>query len=127
MNEPQEDIDIQKNNDYYSINDKNYPNPNVYNFDEGYPAFVTAYFINREYGGPEEGGWWYNSSTLIESVQVSTPEEAYKKVIELFEKYREEYNDDKYELSSVMSQGKLSVLTEKIKGENQNTEKPVYE
>lgn len=24
---------------------------------------MTVYIVTREYGGPEEGGWWYNRST----------------------------------------------------------------
>ena len=28
---------------------------------------VTVYGVEREYGGPEEGGWWYNRDYVIES------------------------------------------------------------
>jgi hypothetical protein len=31
--------------------------------DEG-PWFVGIYFVCRSYGGPEEGGWWYDSGEL---------------------------------------------------------------
>jgi len=26
---------------------------------------VAFYSIDREYGGPEEGGWWYDSGSLV--------------------------------------------------------------
>lgn len=32
--------------------------------------WVNVYSVTRDYGGPEEGGWWYNHKILIESVQV---------------------------------------------------------
>lgn len=33
------------------------------------PKFVTLYEISRDYGGPEEGGWWYDSYHVVESIQ----------------------------------------------------------
>jgi hypothetical protein len=37
------------------------------------PEYVTValYEIDREYGGPEEGGWWYDVGTLIPGTQRS--------------------------------------------------------
>lgn len=32
--------------------------------------FVNAYSMNRFYGGPEEGGWWYDSGSPIASVPI---------------------------------------------------------
>lgn len=29
--------------------------------------YVNVYAVTRHYGGPEEGGWWYNSGSPIES------------------------------------------------------------
>lgn len=33
-------------------------------------AFISAYNVTRQYGGPEEGGWWYDS---YEWLKVSIP------------------------------------------------------
>lgn len=30
--------------------------------------FVTRYKVTRHYGGPEEGGWWYDRSEADETV-----------------------------------------------------------
>lgn len=30
--------------------------------------WLTVYEVTREFGGPEEGGWWYNLFTPVESV-----------------------------------------------------------
>ena len=32
--------------------------------------FVNVYSVTRHYGGPEEGGWWYNQGEPIASVPV---------------------------------------------------------
>ena len=31
---------------------------------------VAAYEVDRRYGGPEEGGWWYNDAALIRTLRV---------------------------------------------------------
>jgi hypothetical protein len=38
--------------------------------------YVNAYGIDRNMGGPEEGGWWYDSGTPVESVRFTTLREA---------------------------------------------------
>lgn len=48
--------------------------------------FVNAYEIDRIYGGPEEGGWWYNAGTVVESVEVAESE-VDRVVAELEEQY----------------------------------------
>ena len=47
--------------------------------------YVNVYEITRHYGGPEEGGWWFNSGNPIESRIVATMEDA--------EALREEFED----------------------------------
>lgn len=32
--------------------------------------YVNAYAVTRHYGGPEEGGWWYNRQTPLASIPV---------------------------------------------------------
>jgi len=31
-------------------------------------VWVTAYALTRSYGGPEEGGWWYDHAEPLETV-----------------------------------------------------------
>lgn len=33
-------------------------------------AYVNAYAITRHYGGPEEGGWWYNTGEPLASIPI---------------------------------------------------------
>lgn len=43
---------------------------------EGKPVYVSLYETSRNYGGPEEGGWWYTSYTLDHSEEFNNLEEA---------------------------------------------------
>lgn len=48
--------------------------------------YVNVYEIERLYGGPEEGGWWYDAGTLVFTEQVVGMKEA--------ETLREDLHDD---------------------------------
>jgi len=37
---------------------------------------VAVYNVGQCYGGPEEGGWWYDAGTLIRAVRVFRDEDA---------------------------------------------------
>lgn len=32
--------------------------------------WVALYMVTRQYGGPEEGGWWYDAGTLVTDVEI---------------------------------------------------------
>jgi len=36
--------------------------------------FVNAYAVSRHYGGPEEGGWWYDAGEPLASVPIEATE-----------------------------------------------------
>lgn len=38
--------------------------------------YVNAYLVDRLYGGPEEGGWWYDAGEPLASVPVDRDDEA---------------------------------------------------
>ena len=37
--------------------------------------WIHAHIVTREYGGPEEGGWWYNHANLVDTVPLIFPRE----------------------------------------------------
>ncbi len=41
----------------------------------GDPFWVVATGISRHYGGPEEGGWWYDHTRVLSDVQVTSVRE----------------------------------------------------
>lgn len=36
-------------------------------------TYVNAYAVTRHFGGPEEGGWWYNAGEPLASVPLANP------------------------------------------------------
>ena len=34
--------------------------------------YLNAYAVTRHYGGPEEGGWWYNSGEPLASIPIDS-------------------------------------------------------
>jgi hypothetical protein len=75
--------------------------------------WVTVYDVSREYGGPEEGGWWYDCWSVVEEQRVLVEEaEAVKKSLE--EEYRDDLDD-------------LQVVIEKCYRERETRRKPHYE
>lgn len=69
-----------------------------------YPSFVTAYDVTRNYGGPEEGGWWYTAQTMIDSIEVNSPEETQQAARKLYDEIKG------------TTDGKLSIELESEKG-----------
>ncbi len=82
--------------------------------------FVTAYEVTRHWGGPEEGGWWYNWYEPINTVPTSTPET----MAEIFKtKYGDRVQGDIY---SVLGGLAISVMIEDEPAANRSTERPRY-
>jgi hypothetical protein len=55
--------------------------------DGGIAHFVAVYAVDRAYGGPEEGGWWYDTGQRIHLEVVTTEERAIRRREELRELY----------------------------------------
>lgn len=51
------------------------------------PIYVNVYSVDRGYGGPEEGGWWYETREPVHFERVSSREEAEERREELREQY----------------------------------------
>lgn len=54
------------------------------------PWFVNVYELDRGYGGPEEGGWWYDIRTPVHSVRADSKVAAERIAEQLQEDYPEE-------------------------------------
>lgn len=79
-----------------------------------YPLFITAYDVTRAYGGHEEGGWWYDDYSVINSDQAFSAEEA----VQIATRF--------YEDNIESTDGKLEIVAEKKQG-SQESEAPRYE
>ena len=61
------------------------------------PCFVTLYRTDRPYGGPEEGGWWYDHTVAVETIRVPSREVAEQLVAKLRSTAREMTNEARRE------------------------------
>jgi hypothetical protein len=85
------------------------------------PVWVNAYSVGRSYGGPEEGGWWYDDYTLLESKRVPRHRAGNVKA-QFIRKYKDrEWGDP----SSVRGGERIKVLIEETPG--RHTPRPHYE
>ena len=88
--------------------------------------FLNEYLENREYGGPEEGGWWYPTGTYVcchgtftERAQAGT------RVAEM-QGYLAEQHKDQHAPGSVLCDGWTTLKVERAPGQDFPTEPPVY-
>ena len=69
--------------------------------------WVTKYEVEQQYGGPEEGGWWYDSGVPVEDwepMPFYSEEAAYAKCRELNEQeYERQEKEERYDYTSVLS------------------------
>lgn len=88
------------------------------------PHYVSAYAVTRHYGGPEEGGWWYDWYHHIESSPRLRPRKLdhYRKRFEA--KYDHVREGD---ISSVLGGTDICVSFERWPGEFASTRTPHYE
>ncbi len=82
-------------------------------FDKGNEGrqYVSAYTVQKAYGGSEEGGWWYDVYELIDTIPVATRTAAEKVRKFLEEKYKNE-NEERGPLDSARGFEKLPEGTE---------------
>jgi hypothetical protein len=94
--------------------------------------YVTAYMVTRHYGGPEEGGWWYNlyiatKTKRIPRIYQKNTQRALKKIWALADGLKTECSS--FEWGNIYhSTGgvAIDVVIENIRHENETTERPHY-
>lgn len=69
------------------------------------PFYVTVEGISRSYGGPEEGGWWYDRRTILAIRRVYTVSAALRTIREL----REEFPQPRYNRFSCANRGENDI------------------
>ena len=87
--------------------------------------YVNVYLIDRAYGGPEEGGWWYDTGELVRSTQCDTEAAAEVKRAEEEAACNVE-NHGKPDISSVRSEGRYAVRVESEAGADYPAARPHY-
>jgi hypothetical protein len=87
--------------------------------------YVSVYHVSREYGGAEEGGWWYDCYTVECRVPVRTAAHAARVAEELAHAYGSDHKPREY--TSVLSSGMYEVHYESVKGQHETKHRPYYE
>ena len=87
--------------------------------------WVNLYLENRAYGGPQEGGWWFDYGTVEGSIPVQVRDA--KTMMEIMARFVQDGNESRNsDVGSVVSEGRYKVCLEFSKGEPWPKEKPVY-
>jgi hypothetical protein len=86
-------------------------------------GFVNVYSVTRHYGGPEEGGWYYNWLTCIESFPCR-----FKNRHEIMEYMESEHAEKRYgNIYSVLGGEDVELRWEESPSESESKERPHYE
>jgi hypothetical protein len=92
--------------------------------------FVNVHECDREYGGPEEGGWWYGTGVFLKSRPCRTRNEAHI-IMDRFNRFLDfKFNDTagRYsDLNSVLCDGRLVASMSRSPGKNYPRSRPHYE
>jgi len=86
--------------------------------------WVNVYSVTRHYGGPEEGGWWYDAGEVVASTPADNEDEANQ----LAATCREKFKDMEWgNIYSVNGGVQIRVLVEDQPGEAWPARTPHYE
>ncbi|MEB6038191.1 hypothetical protein [Staphylococcus pseudoxylosus] len=86
--------------------------------------YVNVYLVTREFGGHEEGGWYYDNYECVHSEFVED-EEKVEDIIEILTETYSEYKEG--DISSINGGTDVQVLSEGTKAESETEEIPTYE
>lgn len=109
------------------------PVPSVYYGEEfewdeahvSFPCCVSVRIHDQKYGGPEEGGWWYDTWDTIATLLCQSKEQL---AIQLTSLKNEFSNEGRHKLSSVCSEGLHEILvTKKAPLQHEPEVRPHYE
>ena len=98
--------------------------------DQRNPRFISAYATTRHYGGPEEGGWWYNCNECLKSKPIPPcdDEDLEAVLASVIERWCDQFEDEHYgDIYSVLGGSEVWFALEYHAGQNQSTGRPRYE
>jgi len=88
---------------------------------------INVYELDRRYGGPEEGGWWYDTGDLQASFPVWHLEDDEIDIMLALVK-KQWHDPDARDIGSVLySGGRYEVVVEPGEGKSWPEERPHYE
>lgn len=86
--------------------------------------YVNVYRLDREFGGPEEGGWWYDTREVVRS-NPATSEDAGEVLAELL-RLTGEFPEGRERYSMAPRAEDFEIVVEDHPGEDSPAERPFY-
>jgi hypothetical protein len=87
----------------------------------GLIKWVNVYEVTRHYGGPEEGGWWFDWEQCVHSEWFFSRKRANSYIQKMMLEYT-----DQGDISSVLGGEEYYFYIERLKAESQSKERPHY-
>lgn len=84
--------------------------------------YVNVYVVDRRFGGPEEGGWWFDTGTPVASIPVEDDQAEPTR-----DKLRERYPDEGHRYSMAQRDDDYAVVIEDEFAVAWPSERPHYE
>jgi len=78
------------------------------------PFFIVAWGISQRYGGPEEGGWWYDVTT-VEAVRKAY---TFRQALKLYRELKQEYPQPRFRRTSAANRGEPDMFFHTFYGED---------
>lgn len=89
--------------------------------------YLNEYELNRAYGGPEEGGWWYDTGRFVRTIGVHENQEDAETQMEIYSgPYLRRRREDRYEPSSMSCNGWPTLRIEEQPGADFPVVPPQY-
>jgi hypothetical protein len=90
----------------------------------GIVGHINVYLEDQAYGGPEEGGWYYNYGHVILSIPLTESMDINAIRADLEKEYT---NEGRPSIHSVLSEGRFRITHELLKGQDWPEKTPHYE
>lgn len=89
-------------------------------------AWLNLYELTQGYGGPEEGGWWFDVREPVSCVPVNSHQDAIL-ALEFLNRYAEAEYSDRREYYSAAGGADGHIVFEMKRGQAEPSERPHYE
>ena len=86
---------------------------------------MAVVISDKQYGGPEEGGWWYDTQTVLERHKAYDVSQVTVELYSLLKKYKGRQSP--YPVDSVLCEGRLEIIVSDEKPYDFPKTKPHYE
>ncbi len=86
--------------------------------------YANVYLVQLAYGGPEEGGWWYDTGEFLYGLPIRNKRHGDR----LLKRLRDRFHHlDDAPKSNVNSNGEIQIYIERGRGKHFPTRRPIYE